>query len=143
MTITAALAAFFRRPGVWAYLTRRAELTYLRERDVLLHSERMAVIERLKPGAVLTEFGSGCYRRIWMAPVTLTIPWLQMGLSQMLSSSGPTSSLPSPVTQIISRVSLELVAGDSYGRIRAVGQGAKYLLQNEGRLRNSAQTLVR
>jgi hypothetical protein len=68
MTITAALAAFFRRPGIWAYLTRRAELTYLRERDVLLHAERMAVIERLKPGAVMTESGSGCYRRIWMAP---------------------------------------------------------------------------
>ena len=68
MTITAALAAFFRRPGIWAYLTRRAELTYLRERDTLLHSERMAVIERLKPGEVMTESGSGCYRRIWMAP---------------------------------------------------------------------------
>jgi hypothetical protein len=68
MTITAALAAFFRRPGIWAYLTRRAELTYLRERDTLLHSERMAVIERLKPGEVMTESGSGCYRGIWMAP---------------------------------------------------------------------------
>ena len=76
MTITAALAAFFRRPGIWAYLTRRAELTYLRERDALLHSERMAVIERLKPGAGTGVWIRGCYRRIWMAHGILTIPWL-------------------------------------------------------------------
>ena len=44
------------RPGIWAYLARRAELTYLRECDRLLHSQRMAVVERLKPGAVMTEF---------------------------------------------------------------------------------------
>ena len=68
MSIMSAVTALLRRPGLWAYMTRRAELSYFRERDVLLHSERMVVIDRLKPGAVMTESGSGCHRRIWMAP---------------------------------------------------------------------------
>src|ERR1700677_3146395 len=66
MSVTGVLASLFRRSGMWEYLTTRAKLKSLKEREELRNSHALALLERLPPGAVVREGGDPCYLEVWM-----------------------------------------------------------------------------
>jgi hypothetical protein len=68
MGVAGFLAGLFRGPGLWGYLTKRAELKYLKEHDGSHHIETMSLIERLTPGAVFRESSSDGWREVRIPP---------------------------------------------------------------------------